>query len=160
MNEANHASQDDPLLQWVTFRLASEDYAINVMQVQEVLRPCEIAPVPGAPAQVFGIINLRGHVLTVIDTRQPFCLPPAQITDNSRILVIEVEGEVMGLLVDSVAEVAYLHQSEIENLPALASEENRRFIQGLCKRGEKLLILLDLPQLLAQQDWLTEGIDG
>jgi len=157
MNHASKPSQDDPLLQWVTFRLAGESYAINVMQVQEVLRPAEIAPVPGAPPQVLGIINLRGHVLTVIDTRQPFGLPPAQITDNSRILVIEAEGQVIGLLADSVAEVAYLHQSAIENLPGLASEDNRRFIQGLCKRGEELLILLDLPQLLAQQDWLNNG---
>jgi len=157
MNNLSKPNQDDPLLQWVTFRLAGESYAINVMQVQEVLRPCEIAPVPGAPPQVLGIINLRGHVLTVIDTRQPFGLPPAQITDNSRILVIEAEGQVIGLLADSVAEVAYLHQSQIENLPGLGSEDNRRFIQGLCKRGEELLILLDLPQLLAQQDWLKNG---
>ena len=61
-------SSEDPMLQWVTFRLGGETYGINVMQVQEVLRYSEIAPVPGAPAYVLGIINLRGNVVTVIDT--------------------------------------------------------------------------------------------
>ena len=77
---------EDPILQWVTFRLDNETYGINVMQVQEVLRHTEIAPVPGAPSYVLGIINLRGNVVTVIDTRQRFGLTPAPITDNTRIV--------------------------------------------------------------------------
>ncbi|MEK9765813.1 MAG: chemotaxis protein CheW, partial [Thalassolituus sp.] len=76
-------SVEDPVLQWVTFRLENETYGINVMQVQEVLRYTEIAPVPGAPAYVLGIINLRGNVVTVIDTRQRFGLPTADTTDQT-----------------------------------------------------------------------------
>jgi purine-binding chemotaxis protein CheW len=81
--------ENDTVFQGVTYRLDEETYGINVMQVQEVLRYTEIAPVPGAPNYVMGIINLRGNVVTVIDTRARFGLPPSEITDNSRIVIIE-----------------------------------------------------------------------
>lgn len=84
MQNSSAHSADDPILQWVTFRLDNETYGINVMQVQEVLRYTEIAPVPGAPSYVLGIINLRGHVVTVIDTRECFGLQSAQVDDNTR----------------------------------------------------------------------------
>ena len=93
----------DPVLQWVTYHLADEIYGINVMQVQEVLRLTEIAPVPGAPDYVIGIINLRGNVVTVIDTRRRFNLPSTEPDDASRIIIAEVAGNVVGMLVDKVA---------------------------------------------------------
>src|SRR5690606_3043369 len=122
---------DDPVLQWVTFRLDGETYGINVMQVQEVLRYSEIAPVPGAPSYVLGIINLRGNVVTVIDTRHRFNLQSGEITDNTRIVIIETEKHVIGIQVDSVAEVVYLRQSEIETAPNVGNEESAKFIQGV-----------------------------
>ena len=82
MKQSAAQGLEDPILQWVTFKLDNETYGINVMQVQEVLRYTEIAPVPGAPSYVLGIINLRGNVVTVIDTRQRFGLYSAEITDN------------------------------------------------------------------------------
>src|SRR5690554_3846421 len=99
---------DDPVLQWVTFQLDEETYGINVMQVQEVLRHSEIAPVPGAPDYMLGIINLRGNVVTVIDTRTRFGLPSAEVSDQTWVVIIEAEQQVIGILVDSVAEVVYL----------------------------------------------------
>ena len=93
---------NDEVLQWVTFKLENETYGINVMQVQEVLRYSEIAPVPGAPLYVLGIINLRGNVVTVIDTRSRFGLEPCDITDNTRVVVIESEKQVIGILVKKV----------------------------------------------------------
>jgi len=87
--EVDETVNNDPEIQLVTFRLKDETYGINVMQVQEVLRVAEIAPVPGAPHYVLGIINLRGNVVTVIDTRVRFGLPSAEIDDLSRIIVIE-----------------------------------------------------------------------
>lgn len=117
MKQSAAQGSEDPILQWVTFKLDNETYGINVMQVQEVLRYTEIAPVPGAPSYVLGIINLRGNVVTVIDTRQRFGLYNAEITDNSRIVIIEADKQVVGILVDSVAEVVYLRQSEIETAP-------------------------------------------
>src|SRR3990170_7687957 len=102
----SHAAMraEDPLVQWVTFRLDNETYGVNVMQVQEVLRMTEIAPVPGAPDYVLGIINLRGNVVTVIDTRKRFGLELREVDDATRIVITEIEQQVIGMLVDAVAE--------------------------------------------------------
>ncbi len=153
MNIASANTSEDPVLQWVTFRLEEETYGINVMQVQEVLRYSEIAPVPGAPSYVLGIINLRGNVVTVIDTRQRFGLPPADVTDNTRIVIIEADKQVVGILVDSVAEVVYLRQSEMETTPNVGNEEAARFIQGVCNKNDELLILVALEKMMTEQEW-------
>ena len=145
-------SLDDPILQWVTYQLEEETYGINVMQVQEVLRITEIAPVPGAPDYVLGIINLRGNVVTVIDTRKRFGLDGHVSDDNSRIIIVEVNGNVIGMLVDSVAEVVYLHQSEIDTAPNVNNDESSRFIQGVCSREEQLLILVDVDKFLSDEE--------
>lgn len=139
---------NDPVLQWVTCNIEDEVYGVNVMQVQEVLRLTDIAPVPGAPDYVVGIINLRGNVVTVIDTRKRFGLMPKDTDDSSRIIIIEVEGNVMGMLVDSVAEVVYLRQSEIDTAPNV-NDDSSKFIQGVSSSGENLLILIDVNKLLA-----------
>ncbi|SEG34439.1 chemotaxis protein CheW [Vibrio hangzhouensis] len=144
---------NDEVLQWVTFQLEEETYGINVMQVREVLRYSEIAPVPGAPDYVLGIINLRGNVVTVIDTRSRFGLMPGEITDNTRIIVIESERQVIGILVDSVAEVVYLRSSEIDTTPSVGTDESAKFIQGVSNRDGKLLILVDLNKLLSEDEW-------
>ena len=151
--EAQQAEREDEVLQWVTFRLEQETYGVNVMQVQEVLRYTDIAPVPGAPHYVLGIINLRGNDVTVIDTRSRFGLPPAELTDNTRIVIIEAEKQVIGILVDSVAEVVYLRSSEIDTAPNVGTEESAKFIQGVCNRNDELLILVDLNKLLSDEEW-------
>jgi purine-binding chemotaxis protein CheW len=152
-SKSSKSSDEDEILQWVTFRLASETYGINVMQVQEVLRYTEIAPVPGAPSYVLGIINLRGNVVTVIDTCQRFGLPPIEVTDSTRIVIIEANQQVIGILVDSVAEVVYLRASEIEIAPNVGNEESAKFIQGVTHRDGELLILVDLNKLLDEEEW-------
>jgi len=148
----------DEVLQWVTYRLDEETYGINVMQVQEVLRYTEIAPVPGAPDYVLGIINLRGNVVTVIDTRARFGLPPTETSDNTRIVIIESDEQVVGILVDSVAEVVYLRSSEIDSAPNVGTEESAKFIQGVSNRGDQLLILVDLNKLLSDDEWDDVGM--
>ncbi len=153
MKNNSEQGAEDPILQWVTFHLDNESYGINVMQVQEVLRHTEIAPVPGAPTYVLGIINLRGNVVTVIDTRQRFGLTPAPITDNTRIVIIEADKQVVGILVDSVAEVVYLRQSEIETAPNVGTDESAKFIQGVCNKNNELLILVDLEKMMTEDEW-------
>lgn len=143
---------EDPVLQWVTYQLEDEVYGINVMQVQEVLRITEIAPVPGAPNYVLGIINLRGSVVTVIDTRSRFGLAPKETDDLSRIIIVEVNGNVIGMLVDSVAEVVYLHQSEIDTAPNVSNDDSSRFIQGVCSREDYLLIIVDVDKFLSEEE--------
>ena len=153
MKKNSAQGSEDPILQWVTFRLDNETYGINVMQVQEVLRYTEIAPVPGAPSYVLGIINLRGNVVTVIDTRQRFGLGSAPVTDNTRIVIIEADKQVVGILVDSVAEVVYLRQSEIETAPNVGNDESAKFIQGVCNKNGELLILVELDKMMSEEEW-------
>ncbi len=146
-------SGDDPIIQLVTFRLQDETYGINVMHVQEVLRITEIAPVPGAPDYVLGIINLRGNVVTVIDTRLRFGLPDGEPTDSSRIVIIESDKQVVGIMVDAVAEVVELKESQIDSAPNVGNDESSRYIQGIATMEKGLLIVVDLQKLLTEEEW-------
>jgi len=152
-NQAQEASKD-PVLQWVTFRLDNETYGINIMQVQEVLRVTEIAPVPGAPDYVMGIINLRGNVVTVLDTRRRFGLPPRETDDSTRIVVIEADQNVVGILVDSVAEVVELSRSAVESSPNVGNDESSKYIEGVANHDGELLILVDINKLLSDEEWM------
>src|SRR3569832_2886619 len=134
--------------QWVTFRLGEETYGIDVLQVQEVLRVSEISPVPGALSFVIGIINLRGNVVTVLDARHRFGLPPKEPDDASRIIVVNAYDKVIGLLVDSVSEVNNVQAAEIEGAPTVGTDDNAKFVSGVCNRDGELLILVDLAKLL------------
>lgn len=144
---------NDSVMQCVTFRLDDEVYGINVMQVQEVLRVTEIAPVPGAPHYVLGIINLRGNVVTVIDTRERLGLGSKDMDESTRIVIIEAERQVVGILVDAVAEVVDLRTTEIESAPNVGNDESSKYIQGVSSREGELLILVDLNKLLTDEEW-------
>ena len=152
MNQAAQATNDS-VMQCVTFRLDDEVYGINVMQVQEVLRVTEIAPVPGAPHYVLGIINLRGNVVTVIDTRERLGLGSHEMDESTRIVIIEADKQVVGILVDAVAEVVDLRTSEIESAPNVGNDESSKYIQGVSSRDGELLILVDLNKLLTDEEW-------
>lgn len=134
--------------QWVTFTLADETYAVNVLRVQEVLKVADIAPVPGAPPYVLGIVNLRGNVVPVVDTRMRMSLPPRQPDDSTRIVIIEVNEEPVGMMVDAVAEVVELDDEAVDAAPSAASEDGARYIHGVVSKESDLLILLDVDRLL------------
>lgn len=151
MNEVVGTSTDS-VSRWVTYTLDNETYGIDVMQIREVLRAPEISPVPGAPSYVLGIINLRGNVVAIIDTRSRFGLPAREVDDASRVIVLEAGDYVVGFLVDSVSEVAELHSSDIEPAPDTGSGDSAKFISGLCNRKNGLLILIDSDKLLSDEE--------
>jgi len=136
--------------QWATFRVNQELYGIDVMQVKEVLRYVEITPVPGADYSVLGIINVRGNVVTVIDTRRLFHMPDVPYDDETRIIIVELnDKEVIGLVVDSVDEVINLPTNRVDRAPNLSGDESsKRFVQGVCYHNNILIILLDLTKML------------
>ena len=140
--------------QWVTFSLNGEIYGIDVMQVQEVLRMTPIAPVPGAPHFVLGIVNLRGNVVTVVDARVRFGLMPKESDEFTRIIIIEAQDVVIGLLVDAVAEVVEVPSKTIETSPSIGGEDRSKYIKGVQTRKDSLLILIDLDLLLVEDDGL------
>jgi purine-binding chemotaxis protein CheW len=144
--------QDDPVLQWVTFQLEDETYGIDVMVVREVLKYQDIAPVPGAPDYVMGIINIRGTVISVINTRLRFGLSEKEPEENTRIVILEIGQHIIGIVVDSVAEVVYMKRSEIESAPQVNKDDSARFIQGVCHRDDQLIILVELDKLLSEEE--------
>lgn len=151
MNQAVQSSSH-ALSRWVTFQLDDETYGIDVMQIREVLRTPEISPVPGAPSFVLGIINLRGNVVAIIDTRSRFHLGSRAVDEASRILILEAGDSLVGYLVDSVSEVAELRTDKVEMAPDTGRGNASRFISGLYNRKEGLLILLDSTRLLSDDE--------
>jgi purine-binding chemotaxis protein CheW len=151
-NEVNSEKKDE-VSQWVTFVLENEMYGIRVLKVQEIQRYSEISSIPGASPHVLGIINLRGNVICVLDTRAKFGLPPFELTDNTRIVILEANKSVIGLLVDGVDEVLSVKQSEMEDAPNVGSNESVPFIEGVCNRNKELLILLNVENILTEDEW-------
>lgn len=139
--------------QWVKFSLGGENYGIRVLKVQEIQRYSEISPIPGAPSYVLGIINLRGSVISVLNTREKFGLEDYEITDDSRIVILEVGPQVIGILVDSVAEVISLKASDVDLAPNVGNDETAKFIDGVSNKDGDLLILLDAEKILNEEEW-------
>jgi purine-binding chemotaxis protein CheW len=102
---------------------------------------------------VLGIINLRGNVVTVIDTRIRLGLATSEMTDSTRIVIIETDQHVVGILVDCVAEVVDVAASEVESAPNVGSDDSANYIQGVASRDNELLILVDLNKLLTDEEW-------
>ncbi|NLO97190.1 MAG: chemotaxis protein CheW [Peptococcaceae bacterium] len=134
--------------QLVTFSLGSEEFGIDIMKVQEIIRIPPITRVPKAPDFVEGVINLRGNVIPVVNLRTRFGMPPEEETDLSRIIVLQIDNKVFGVRVDGVTEVMRLSQDSIEPPPPIALGLDANFIRGVGKIGDRLLILLKLDQLM------------
>ncbi|MHB8126770.1 MAG: chemotaxis protein CheW [Desulfitobacteriaceae bacterium] len=137
--------------QLVTFGLGSEEFGVDIMRVQEIIRIPPITRVPKAPNYVEGVINLRGNVIPVVSLRTRFEMEKVSETDLSRIIVLEVHKKVFGIRVDAVTEVMRLDDSAIEPPPPVALGMDAQFIRGVGKIGERLLILLDLNHLMGEE---------
>lgn len=135
------------LLQLVTFKLGYEEYAIDILKVQEINRMVDITAVPNAPSSVEGVINLRGKVIPVINLRKRFGLNDKEKDAQSRIMVVDV-GTTVGLIVDSVSEVLRLSSDTVEPPPPITGCNGSEYIKGIGKLEDRLLILLDIDKLL------------
>lgn len=153
MTASKPAAASTDSCSYVTFGLSEETYAIDVLQVQEVLKLTDIAPVPGVPDYILGIINLRGDVVTVIDGRRRMGLPDQASTDQSRIVIIDIDNQNVGILVDSVAEVVQIPTKNIDPAPAVGNDQSSRFILGVYSHTEGLTIIISLEKLLSDEEW-------
>jgi len=148
MTESNNSMSESQL---VVFDLASEHYGVDIADVREILRMQEITKVPGAEVYIEGVINLRGKVLPVLDLRKRLGLKIAELTDESRVVVIDrKEGEV-GVIVDSVTEVLRVPNEAIVALSSML-QGNSDYLRGIAKLTDRLIILLDLNKLLSSKD--------
>ena len=144
------------LLQLVTFIVDGEEYGIDILKVQEIIRPVAITRVPNAPAFVEGVINLRGRIVPIVDARKRFGLPIREATDATRIVVVELVDKTVGFMMDAVKEVIRVDRGTIEPPPDLAVGVDAEYIKGVAKLDDRLLILLDIEEVLsdAEQDAL------
>lgn len=115
-----------------TFRIAGEDYAVDIMRVREIINPLPVTPVPRAPAFIEGVIRLRSEVIPVVDVRKRFGLPTAAPTRKTKYLVVRIGGRRLALVVDEVTEVVRLARSEIRAAPTFSEEGAPRFFLGVC----------------------------
>ena len=144
--------RDAELLQLVTFNIAEEEFGVDILSVQEIIRLMQITTVPRAPACIEGVINLRGKVIPVIDLRKRFNLSAIERDSRTRIIVMEFGAKIVGFLVDAVSEVLRIPASTVEQAPAVVSGVGSEYIKGVGKLDDRLLILLDLDHLLAGMD--------
>lgn len=133
--------------QFVAFQLGNEEYAADILSVQEIIRWSHITRIPGAPSFCKGVINLRGAVIPVIDSYVRFNLGEQKVTNASRIIVFKKEENTIGMTVDNVTEVVTLGASQIEKSQA-AKNADDQFIREIGKLGDRLLIILDLDKVL------------
>lgn len=144
--------QSSETLQLVSFHLADEEYAVQITQVREIVLMAPITRVPQAPNYVQGLINLRNMVIPVFDLRLRFGMPRQEPTEDTRIVVVSVLGRTMGLVVDAVSEVFRIGREQIAPPPSSIAGPDRDFLKGLAKVGSRLVILLDLDQLMDDEE--------
>lgn len=146
------ATNDSNERQLVVFRLADEDYGLNIETVREIIRLQAVTYVPDSPDFVEGLINLRGSVTPVVELRKRFGVELTEATSQTRIVVVDIGGENIGIIVDEVSEVLRISEDAIEPTSAVITTEDSYYIDGIAKLGDRLLILLDLERVLSVAD--------
>lgn len=135
--------------QFVIFNINNENFGVEIIQVKEIIKPMEIFKIPDTPEFIEGLINLRGKVHTVFNLRKKFHLPPLEFDDNTKIIIVNVNELMVGFIVDEVNEIIRVEDEDIENTPPSITTLNKKYITGIAKVGEKVILLLDLSQALS-----------
>jgi len=139
-------------LQFVVFRLGKEEYGVNIMQVKEIVTYKEPTKVPNTPDFIEGIINLRGQIIPIVSLKKRFNISGESINDETRIIVMNLDSKQVGFIVDAASEVRTISEEDIENAPDIVAGIERKYITGIGKIGEKILILLDLDKLFSKEE--------
>ncbi len=149
MNQAYDQKQDN---QFVIFTLGCENYAVSAMQVREIICLPPVTRVPELPEFLKGVINLRGTILPVLDLKMKFGMPATPYLPKTCVIIISLEERLLGMIVDEVNDVIDLAGEQIAATPSFGEEINAEYISGLGKRGEELVIILDLHKIMHHND--------
>jgi len=140
------------ILQLVGFKVEREFFGVQIAAVKEIVRVPQITPVPDTPDFVEGVINLRGRVVPVIDMRKRIGAPPVERKKENRVLILELDGKIVGITVDSASEIIKLPEDAIEPPPEIVSCLGGEYVTGVGKLKERLIVLLDLARLLSPEE--------
>ncbi|HEX9059341.1 MAG TPA: chemotaxis protein CheW [Clostridia bacterium] len=138
--------------QFVIFDLNNESFGIAITQIREIIKPVEIFKVPDTPTYIEGLINLRGKVHTVFNLRKKLNLPPKEIDDTAKIIIVSFNDTPIGFVVDEVNEIIRVEDESIEPAPQSISSVNVKFISGVAKVEDKIILIFDLQNALSQSD--------
>lgn len=150
MKMAEEQKQDE--LQLVAFCLQGEEFAVDIQKVREVLKLTQITPLPQSLDFIEGVINLRGEVIPVVDLRKRFRIAGSNQSVDARIIIVEIEESLVGLIVDSVTEVLHLSGAAVDPPPRRLAGTRTEFISGVGKLGDRLIIILDIDRILSTEE--------
>lgn len=140
--------EKEQLLQLVSFNIGKEEFALDILKVNEIIRTISLTKVPNSPYYVEGIINLRGKVITVIDLRTRLGIERIAHTDKTRIIVVEINKTTVGFIVDNVNEVLRISEQITEDLPSLVKDVDLKWIKSIAKLEDRLFMVLDLESII------------
>lgn len=140
--------------QLVKFSVADQNFGVNINQIYQIIKPQEVFKVPNTPPFIEGLINLRGKVLTVFNLRKRFNLPEKANDEDTKVLIVNMNDMLLGFTVDSVTEIVRINDEDIEDTPTTLRNFDRRFLSGVGKLGDKLILLLDLEKVLTPDEEL------
>ena len=145
-------SKDTLEIQIACFRLGDDLYAADIMRIKEIIRPQKLTSLPKSPAFVEGVLNLRGTVIPVIDLRKRFDFPSADHDRNTRLLIVTVGRQLLGLEVDEVTEVITIHVKDIKPPPQVVNDVSAEYLVGVCLAKDSLIMLLNLDRILTDRE--------
>ena len=143
----------DSTIQVIVFNLGEERYGVEISQVKEIILPTQITRIPNVPSYIEGVLYLRGQIAAIINLRKRLGKEAKKNDENTRIIVIELNDAIVGVMVDSVSEVKYLSSQNIEEIPRfLALKDDSKFLKGVGKLEDGLLTLMDLKELFSEDE--------
>lgn len=144
--------KQEEMTQLVVFRLGTEEFGVEILQVQEIILLSPITRVPKAPGFVEGVINLRGEIIPVVDLRKRFGLEAGELKEDARIVVVDVADNLVGMIVDEVTQPLSLPTSQIQPPPPLAGGVEAAYLRGIGKLADRLIVILNLERALSSQE--------
>ncbi|AWX57321.1 MULTISPECIES: chemotaxis protein CheW [Brevibacillus] len=136
--------------QQILFKMGNEYYGLSISLVREIIKPLPITRFPKSPPYVEGVIDLRGRILPIINLRKMFDLEPLEETDDTRFVDLQMDGLNIGIIVDAVSEVMNIPQNLIEPAPPIIAGVEGKYLQGIARLNDKLIMLLDVDEIFGQ----------
>jgi len=149
MTEAQNAKPDDTAIELLSFRVADQEYSVDIMSVREIRSNTQATPLPHAPSYVRGVINLRGTVLPIIDLAQRLEQGSCSTKDRAVIIVVAHQDQVFGLLVDAVSDILEVSETNLQSPPEVAGDQSAGMVRALTIVEEKMIRILDLSAILS-----------